>query len=198
MTKIIKRYSNRKLYDTEQSTYITLDEIAEMVKDGEDVRIIDNSTKEDLTHVTLAQIIFEQEKAHKRLLPLASLRYIIQQSGEDIMQRIQAPVNKFQDEVKRKADALEEGGKAIRDFIESTQDSLDEMQARMDDRMRDAVDQLTHVPEMRREIQSLNARVNDLESTVVKLQTELDTTRPSRRANVRDPHRDTPQVGGLE
>ena len=59
MTKIIKRYSNRKLYDTEQSTYITLDEIQEMVKSGDDIRIIDNKSKEDITNVTLAQIIFE-------------------------------------------------------------------------------------------------------------------------------------------
>lgn len=192
MTKIIKRYSNRKLYDTERSTYITLDEIADMVKDGEDIRIIDNSTKEDLTNVTLAQIIFEQEKAHKRLLPLASLRYIIQQSGEDIMQKIQVPVTKFQDEVKRKADVLEESGKAVRDFIESTQRSLDEMQARVDDRMRDAVDQLTHVPEMRREIHQLQGRVAELEATIHRLQSEIREVRPSRPANVLRPHGDLP------
>ncbi len=57
--KIIKRYTNRKLYDTVESRYVTLDEIAAMVKAGAEVKIIDNRSKEDLTTVTLAQIIFE-------------------------------------------------------------------------------------------------------------------------------------------
>src|SRR5512143_4285033 len=60
--KIIKRYTNRKLYDTVESRYVTLDEIAEMIKAGSEVKIIDNRTKDDLTSVTLAQIIFEEEK----------------------------------------------------------------------------------------------------------------------------------------
>lgn len=54
--KVIKRYTNRKLYDTVESRYVTLEEIGEMVKAGAEVRIIDNRTKEDLTSVTLAQI----------------------------------------------------------------------------------------------------------------------------------------------
>jgi polyhydroxyalkanoate synthesis repressor PhaR len=58
--KVIKRYTNRKLYDTVESRYVTLDEIAEMVKAGAEVKVIDNRTKEDLTSVTLAQIIFEE------------------------------------------------------------------------------------------------------------------------------------------
>ena len=79
--KLIKRYTNRKLYDTSESRYVTLDEIAEMVKGGEDVRIIDNRTKEDLTSITLAQIIFEQEKKSSSM-PLGMLRDIVQHGGE--------------------------------------------------------------------------------------------------------------------
>ncbi len=81
--RVIKRYANRKLYDTQHSCYVTLDQIAQMIRDGEDVRIIDNNSKEDLTSVTLAQIIFEEEKK-RRLLPLAGLKSIIQTSGESI------------------------------------------------------------------------------------------------------------------
>ena len=62
--RIIKRYSNRKLYDTKDSRYVTLLQIAEMVRAGEEVQIIDNNTKDDLTEVTLAQIIYEEQKAH--------------------------------------------------------------------------------------------------------------------------------------
>ena len=60
--RVIKRYSNRKLYDTKDSRYVTLLQIAEMVRGGEEVQIIDNNTKEDLTEVTLAQIIYEEQK----------------------------------------------------------------------------------------------------------------------------------------
>ena len=77
-TRIIKRYANRKLYDTEHSRYVTLDQISEMIRNGDDVKIVDNKTKEDLTTVTLAQIIFEEEKKQRSFLPLAAMRNIIQ------------------------------------------------------------------------------------------------------------------------
>ena len=67
--KVIKRYTNRKLYDTVESRYVTLDEIAEMVKQGVEVKIVDNRSKEDLTSVTMAQIVFEEEKK-KNQMPL--------------------------------------------------------------------------------------------------------------------------------
>ena len=77
--KVIKRYTNRKLYDTVESRYVTLDEIGEMIKQGLEVKIIDNRTKEDLTSVTLAQIIFEEEKKKNRM-PLSVLREIIRRA----------------------------------------------------------------------------------------------------------------------
>src|SRR5665647_2375277 len=81
-TRIIKRYANRKLYDTEHSRYVTLDQISEMIRQGDDVKIVDNKTKEDLTTVTLAQIIFEEEKKQRSFLPLGAMRNIIQSGGE--------------------------------------------------------------------------------------------------------------------
>src|SRR2546428_4992080 len=79
--KVIKRYTNRKLYDTVESRYVTLDEIAHMIKGGAEVKIIDNRSKEDLTSVTLAQIIFEEEKKRSQM-PLGVLREIIRHGGE--------------------------------------------------------------------------------------------------------------------
>src|SRR5436190_22823473 len=81
--KVIKRYTNRKLYDTVESRYVTLDEIAEMVKQGVEVKIVDNRTKEDLTSVTLAQIVFEEEKK-KSQMPLDVLREIIRRPGDTL------------------------------------------------------------------------------------------------------------------
>lgn len=191
MTKIIKRYPNRKLYDTDQSTYVTLDQIEEMVKAGEDVKIVDNTSGEDITKATLAHIIFEQEKSKQSMLPLSALRGIIQ-SGEDFINRLQSPVTQFRDEFRRKAEAIEEGGKAVRDFVDSTQRSIDEMQRRIDDRLRDAVDQLTHIPEMNRDMHHLERRVIDLEVRLERLERDLRAAQPTRQPTVTNPHENLP------
>ena len=89
--KIVKRYANRKLYDTERSCYVTLDDISLMIRSGEDVTVIDNKSGEDLTSVTLAQIIFETEKK-KHFMPLNLLRGLIQNSGQFTNQSFDAKI----------------------------------------------------------------------------------------------------------
>jgi polyhydroxyalkanoate synthesis repressor PhaR len=79
--RIIKRYTNRKLYDKQESRYVTLEEIARLVRRGEDLKVVDNETDEDLTAVTLAQIILEEEKRKTHLLSVPFLRKLIR-SGE--------------------------------------------------------------------------------------------------------------------
>lgn len=83
--RLIKRYSNRKLYDTEGSRYVTLLEIADMVRAGEEVQIIDNATKEDKTEVTLALIISEELKERPRGVPLSTLKALIRHRGERLL-----------------------------------------------------------------------------------------------------------------
>lgn len=90
VTRIIKRYHNRKLYDTSSSTYVTLEDIAFLIKRGDEVQIFDNTTKEDITGQTLAQIIFEEEKKRKSFLPLGTLRNLIQTGGETIRELVQS------------------------------------------------------------------------------------------------------------
>src|ERR1041384_486277 len=84
--RVIKRYSNRKLYDTKDSRYVTLLQIAEMVRAGEEVQVLDNNTKEDLTEITLAQIIYEEQKAHSRSVPLQTLKELIHQRTEKVLE----------------------------------------------------------------------------------------------------------------
>jgi polyhydroxyalkanoate synthesis repressor PhaR len=79
--RLVKRYANRKLYDTERSCYVTLEDISGMIKAGDEVKVIDNKTGDDLTSITLAQIIFEAEKK-KSFMPLSLLRDLIQERGE--------------------------------------------------------------------------------------------------------------------
>src|SRR5882757_4656781 len=94
--RIMKRYSNRKLYDTKGSSYVTLLQIAEMIRANEDVQIIDNATKEDKTDVTLALIISEELKARPRGIPLATLKALIRQRGEKILSQLRdGPIGKL-------------------------------------------------------------------------------------------------------
>jgi polyhydroxyalkanoate synthesis repressor PhaR len=86
--RIIKRYSNRKLYDTKGSSYVTLLQIAEMIRAGEDVQIIDNATKEDKTDVTLALIISEELRSKPRAIPLTTLKALIRHRGERILSQL--------------------------------------------------------------------------------------------------------------
>ena len=60
--RIIKRYQNRKLYDTFQSCYVTLEEIAQIVREGHEIQVIDNKSKNDITYMTQIQLLFDQER----------------------------------------------------------------------------------------------------------------------------------------
>jgi polyhydroxyalkanoate synthesis repressor PhaR len=81
----IKKYANRRLYNTGTSTYVTLEDLASMVKSGEDFLVYDAKTGEDITRSVLAQIIFEQEnKAGQNLLPTTFLRQLIRFYGDSM------------------------------------------------------------------------------------------------------------------
>ena len=89
MTYVIKRYSNRKLYDTQESRYVTLEEIEEMIRGGKEISVVDASSGEDLTSVTLAQIILENERNHRAALPSAFLHQLVKhgEAWQDFVQR---------------------------------------------------------------------------------------------------------------
>jgi polyhydroxyalkanoate synthesis repressor PhaR len=81
----IKKYANRRLYNTCTSTYVTLEDLAAMVKEGEDFLVYDAKTGDDITRSVLAQIIFEQEnKAGQNLLPTTFLRQLIRFYGDSM------------------------------------------------------------------------------------------------------------------
>jgi polyhydroxyalkanoate synthesis repressor PhaR len=82
---IIKKYANRRLYNTGTSTYVTLEDLAKMVKAGEDFQVFDAKSSEDITRSVLTQIIFEQEnKEGQNLLPITFLRQLIRFYGDSM------------------------------------------------------------------------------------------------------------------
>jgi polyhydroxyalkanoate synthesis repressor PhaR len=89
MAYVIKRYSNRKLYDTQESRYVTLEEIEEMIRAGREISVVDASSGEDLTSVTLTQIILENERNRRANLPSAFLHQLIKhgEAWQDFVHR---------------------------------------------------------------------------------------------------------------
>ena len=89
MSYVIKRYSNRKLYDTQESRYVTLEELEELIRAGKEISVVDVSTGEDLTSVTLAQIILENERSRRAGLPTAFLHQLIKhgEAWQDFVQK---------------------------------------------------------------------------------------------------------------
>jgi len=81
---VIKKYANRRLYNTATSSYVTLDFLAEMVKNGEDFVVYDAKSGDDITHSVLTQIIFEEESKGQSLLPIEFLRQLIKFYGDSL------------------------------------------------------------------------------------------------------------------
>ena len=109
---IVKRYPNRKLYDTEAKQYITLEGIADLIRRGQEVHVLDHATGEDLTTVTLTQIVFEQEKKESGFVPRSVLKGLIEAGGNTLsaLQRSLAiPLGlwgQVDEEIARRLDAL--------------------------------------------------------------------------------------------
>ena len=84
-TVIIKKYANRRLYNTESSSYITLDHLAAMTREGRDFKVVDAKTDEDITHTVLTQIIMEEEgRGDQPMLPVNFLRQLIAMYGDSM------------------------------------------------------------------------------------------------------------------
>ncbi len=81
---VIKKYANRRLYNTASSSYVTLDHLCQMVKDGEDFVVYDAKSGEDITHSVLTQIIFEEESKGQNMLPINFLKKIIGFYGDSL------------------------------------------------------------------------------------------------------------------
>ena len=177
--KVIKRYTNRKLYDTVESRYVTLDEIAEMIKAGAEVKIIDNRTKEDLTSVTLAQIIFEEEKKTSKM-SLETLRDMIRHGGEVAQRFMEGTQAELRGRVEAVRAAAEQRVQSIlkqgqqtsdkaKELVQTSQEAVAALQKKVDERVRAAVEGMSSLSEVRRSLDEIAHRIEALEKKVDEL-----------------------------
>lgn len=177
MPRLVKRYSNRKLYDTSESRYVTLDEIARWVKAGEEVKILENESGEDLTAVTFAQIILEEERKKTGLLSLRLMRDLIQH-GEAALQGI--------------AGAVERGVEVIRSAapqrsgpLGQVAERLGTIQKQIDDVVRQSIERVTTHPTFQQEMRRIERTARALEARIARLRpgSDDDDQDPANRHN---------------
>ncbi len=178
--RVIKRYSNRKLYDTKDSRYVTLQQIGEMVRLGEDVQIIDNKTKEDKTEVTLALILSEDLKSEPRAVPLGTLRNLLQERSEKFLSSLrEGPIGRLIPGGEKPPESTEPAAppepppadepermsaKArLNELVESSRQTLDQLQTALDERVQAVVPGLGLIRGLRAEMAALSRRIAAIE-----------------------------------
>lgn len=190
-TRLIKRYGNRKMYDTQGSRYVTLDNIAELVRGGEDVRIMDNDNGEDLTAVTFAQIIFEEAKRHDGFLGLPVLRSIIQQGnatlheilhgvdlGREAIENVRELAEKRVKQLAETAGAQargtrqqishaeQSGRRLLTELLELPQKRIEQLQQRIDAQVRMSLERITEHPAVKQELRRIERSIKAIERQV--------------------------------
>ncbi|HVH05430.1 MAG TPA: polyhydroxyalkanoate synthesis regulator DNA-binding domain-containing protein [Myxococcota bacterium] len=174
MAVLIKRYANRKLYNTQSSRYITLKGIADLLEGGEEVRVVDNESGEDITSITLSQILVDTERAN-RAVPGNLLSGLFQRGGDALYEALSRGVDdaserledfqrtmrkllrvRHEQDAAAALDGVETGDRA-RDWIAFSPPDLDQLVQRAIERVLKMLDLPT-----RSDIDALNARLDRL------------------------------------
>ncbi|MFH1728065.1 MAG: polyhydroxyalkanoate synthesis regulator DNA-binding domain-containing protein [Pseudomonadota bacterium] len=176
--RIIKKYQNRKLYDTKDSKYVTLDDIAIMIKKGEEILVIDNQTKGDVTAIILTQILYDQEKFKKSILPLTMLKNIIQSGSGSLYEFLQKFVvtgmnnvttsrvdtERYIDRLVKKGDITKGEGKAIvKELNTAAEKNMILLEKRLGDKITDTLKKASKLGEIEEKITSLTTKIDNLE-----------------------------------
>ncbi len=129
---VIKKYANRRLYNTESSTYITLDYLAQMTREGREFKVIDAKSEEDITHNVLTQIIMEEENRGQTMLPVSFLRQLISLYGDSMQsmvpQYLEASMDAFRQNQTQFRQAMQ-GAFAGGPFAEIAKRNMDMLEA---------------------------------------------------------------------
>jgi len=146
MARLIKRYESRKLYDTEESRYVSLDELAEWIRAGAEVQVVDNATGADVSAQTLTQIILDEGRRGTAFLPTELLHELVRA-----------------------------GQRAVETGVEQVQHRVDRF-------FQASIDRLGPVRRAREEMDRLRGRLEELESSLTRLEEDQPSKPTARRA----------------
>ncbi len=171
MPILIKRYANRKLYNTQTSRYITLQGISELIEAGEDIRVIDNESGDDITSVALSQILVDSER-EGRSVPSTLLSGLLQRGGDALYGALRRSVDdatdglsEFQRNVRRLVQTREEDGGKLSDWIAFATPDFDHV-------VQNAVERVFKLLDLprRSDIAALNENLQRVADAVEKLE----------------------------
>jgi len=180
---IIKKYLNRKLYDTEKSKYVTISDIAEMIQNDIEIKVLDNKTSEDITNIIMAKVILKLENKKKekgKKERKSNLKKIIKNPGDSISTYL----NKTKDTIKIEIDKLVKKGeyevsdilKNVQSLYDTSTNSIDMLSKRLDDKIKEFDDKIKDKVNViypinaTKEIELLKEQVSKLEKRVQELE----------------------------
>jgi polyhydroxyalkanoate synthesis repressor PhaR len=136
-THVVKRYSNRKLYDTYSRRYVTLDGIAQLLREGHEVRVVDRRTGDDITAVTLSRILLDMEQQHRGPIPETVLVDLVKERGEQIIGLLRTSLALPREIRQRAAGSLEQRvddvlSSGLRGLNIATREDLAALEAKVD------------------------------------------------------------------
>jgi len=161
----IKKYANRRLYDTESSTYITLDRLAHMVREGREFEVVDAKTGEDITRTVLTQIIVDEEaRGGETMLPINFLKQLIGLYGNSMQnfvpQYLEAAMDAFQRNQSAVRDAF--GGNVLADIAKRNMAMFEEASRTFTGKKAEPKPSSSEVDQLRDELAALQAKVDKL------------------------------------
>jgi polyhydroxyalkanoate synthesis repressor PhaR len=175
MPVLIKRYANRKLYNTETSRYITLKGIAELIEQGEDIRVMDNETGEDITSVTLSQILVDTERAN-HTVPRTLLSDLIQKSGDALYGALKKGVDDASEGIEELQRNVRRAIRAPQEETAKVRESIADARSEFDTLVQNAVERVFRALDLPRK-SDIEALTDNLDR-VAKAMEQLELTQP--------------------
>ena len=180
---IIKRYANRKLYDTRASRYITLSKIARLIEKGDRVSIIDMESGKDITEMTLAQVFVDRRRKRPGAPPLDGLRDAFQNASEQVMRQLTEPVTSIRTNFELSVNKLLKSGEekaqitkdTLQNWLNEQNHAIEDAQKRLEERFSALARRLDDIRDLKKRIEELEEKVRTLtEGKIKKPQGERD------------------------
>jgi polyhydroxyalkanoate synthesis repressor PhaR len=200
MARVVKRYANRKLYDTATSRYVALDDIATLVRSGEDVEVTDNESGADLTAVTFAQIILEEER-RTNFLSIPVLRELVRYGSDAIagVSRGIEALGEIRERANRRVSEIvgekPVGPTIVGEVFNESRRRIDALQRRVDEGLKQSVERLRSYPGIGSELERLEGRIRSIEGQIKRLivghngEERLPADEPANPADLPTNHR---------